>query len=563
MKNQKCWLVFASLLVLGVGFAVPIQLRTVPGSVSVYINGVLFGISDRMGVVSDLLFLSPGHHRLTAEKPGFERLDAVYHIQEATSVTLSLKPAGVLRIVATPQEAEIFVQGELWGQGAAERTLPIGKYLVEARLSGYLTRSFYVEVQQYFTRELLIDLKREGKTEIVSQPAGARVSIDGIFRGLTPLELYLEPGLHLVVFETEWHYPASQMVSIIGALENKIFQELEPYAHLEIQSVPEGATVIFNDQEIGKAPLTLKGLKTGRHHIRIEANGYLPKSQDIFLRPGENRVDLRLDVKQYLLTMESTPAAAVWIGNREVGITPIEVEAPHGAHLIHLKSGTLEWMTWVDLFENRLVRVDLTKDTTIQIEILPAGEAFVMHHGNQYPLPHLINTTEGLHTFDIVRAGYPVRRRVYKLNAGTIYHEIINLEGEASLFVVTHPTGASVYWMGELIGQTPLRDVRVRPGSGEIRFVWQRGELKETVTFLDGQTYTLSRELPGHTKLIIDSFPSGLRVYLNGQEVGITPMQIEVRSGTHEIEVRGPDMERQVQTVNLTGEMQRKVNFVF
>lgn len=563
MKNRKILIWLIVWLLCGIGFAVPIKLSTIPGHVSVYINGALFGISDRQGVVSDLLFLNPGEHRFTAEKPGFERLDKVFHIREATSVTLALKPAGILRIATEPQTAEIRLQGELLGEGLAERILPVGKYLVEVSQPGYLTRSFYVDVQQYFTRELNVQLQREGKTQIVSQPAGARVSVDGLFRGITPLDLYLSPGLHLVVFEMDWHYPASQMVSIVGSLENKVFQEMEAFAHLTIHSKPENATVLLNGREVGKAPITLKALKTGAHRLDFEAYGYLPKSKEVFLRPGENKVELELDVKQYTLTVESTPAAAVWIGNQEMGITPIQFTSPHGKHHVHLKSGTLEWMTQVDLFEDRVLSVDLQRETTIQIEILPAGEAFVMHMGNRYPLPHLINTTEGIHTFDIVRAGYPTRRRVYKLSPGTIYNEVINLEGEASLFVVTQPPGATVYWMGERVGETPLRDVRVRPGSGDIRFVWNRGELRETITFLDGQTYTLTRELPGHTKLLIDSFPSGYLVFLNGREVGMTPMQIEVRSGTHEIEVRGPDMERKHQTVTLTGELERKIIFVF
>ena len=68
---KKRILIGVGLCFLTALFAVPIKIYTQPANVSVYINGTLFGISDRNGVLSEMIFLNAGRYTFSAEKPGY------------------------------------------------------------------------------------------------------------------------------------------------------------------------------------------------------------------------------------------------------------------------------------------------------------------------------------------------------------------------------------------------------------------------------------------------------------------------------------------------------------
>ncbi|HPE68924.1 MAG TPA: PEGA domain-containing protein [Thermotogota bacterium] len=544
-------------------FCVPIRLFTNPGKVSVYIDGALFGISDRQGVFSQMLFLTPGAHVFHAEKPGYNPYHRVIEIAEATSVTLELKASGILRIQSDPPNAQILVDETLPATGTFEAQLPVGKHYVEVSAPGYLPRFFYLEVSQYFTREMHVSLTRAGKTSVLSEPPGLFVSVDGEDRGVTPLTLFLSPGRHLFHFSKEWYAPQSQVVEIQAEGENTVFQVLESFAHLEISTFPTSCSLELNGSPVGIAPLSLKELPTGKHVLAISAPGYVAEVHELFLEPGENTVFQELALKTYPLTVESTPAAIFLLDSQEQGLTPMTVQVAHGKHEIHLVQGEKEWLTRRVINAPERISVDLNRDCTVLMDVIPPGEAFVLHASERYELPALINTIMGIQTFDIQRGGYPVRRRVYRLSPGVIYSFSINLDGEAALFLVTDPPGATVSWMGQEIGQTPLRDVRVRPGSGTLRFSWPGGELSEQQVFLDGQTYTLIRTLPKSTQVTIDSFPPGCKTWMDGNFAGETPVTMRLRAGTYHFSCQGPDGAMQNRTVTLSGEEYRDVTFVF
>ncbi len=558
---------FSLLLVLflcGISlFSVPIKIFTNPGNVSVYLDGNLLGISDRQGVFSEMFFINEGNYTFKGEKPGFNSYEINTEIEESTTVTLKLIPSGMLAVNTVPQEAKISVNGNETGNGSIKISLPVGKHLVNVDMEGYTSRSFYVDIKQYFTKTLDVELTREGRTKIVTNPSDVDISVDGMYLGRSPIETNLKPGNHIVTFNRKWYYPETQTVNIKPEGTTEFFQELRAYSHLEIKTEPEEVRIFLDGTEKGMTPLKLMELTPGKHTLRYESSEFKPVTEEIFLNPGENIINRKLFLKEYEITFESTPAAIVMVDSVESGMTPMKKSFTHGSHEIYFRSGELEWKTTIEITGPQKVSANLYEDSCVSFYVIPEGDALVMHNGMEYYPREVINTKSGIQTFDIVRGGYPVRRRVYKLAPGTIYDYEINLQGEASLFVVTDPTDAQVYWMGEFIGNTPLRDTRVRPGTGMLKIVWTGGELEDRQTLLDGQTYTIFRRIPGRTMLYVDSFPSGLEIRLDGESLGPTPIAVEVSAGPHDIECIGPEGFSKLQQIKLTGETQRKINFVF
>lgn len=544
-------------------FSVPIKIYTQPGNASVYLDGNLLGISDRQGVFSEMFFINEGRYTFKAEKPGFNPFEINVNIEEATTLNLRMIPSGMLEVISIPENSEISVDGDPVGEGYIKINLPVGKHLVKVNSDGYTARTFYVDIKQYFTKKLEVELSQEGKTRIITNPSSVDITVDGMYLGKSPVEAYLKPGNHIVTFNRKWYYPVTKTVNVKPEGLTEIVQELYAFSHVDINTEPSQARIFVDEVERGMSPLSLKELQPGKHVIKYVSDEYKPIIEEIFLEPGDNVINKILMLKEYEITFQATPAAIVMVDSVEVGMTPMTKKFTHGTHEIMYKSGELEWKTEIDIIAPQTVSADLKEDCSVSFYVIPEGDCLIMHNGKEYYPREIINTKSGIQTFDIIRGGYPTRRRVYKLSAGKIYDYEVNLQGESSLFLVTEPTGAKVYWMDEYIGNTPLRDERVRPGTGMLKIVWPGGEMEDRQTLLDGQTYTIFRRIPGRTMIYIDSFPSKLEVRLDGESLGPTPISVEVSAGAHDIECVGPDGYSKLQQITLTGETQRKINFVF
>jgi hypothetical protein len=353
------------------------------------------------------------------------------------------------------------------------------------------------------------------------------------------------------------------MINVESYGENQVFQQLTPFSHLTIQSTPVGAKAYYEDRYVGDTPVSLSELATGKITVTYRKEGYKEVKEEYILNPGTQTVTAELRLLEYPLTVTATPAALVYYDGKEKGITPVTFLSEHGTHRLSLTAGEKKWETDIETLHSRSLAVDLDFETTVLFHFIPAGEGFVLHRGHKFGLSSPINTVAGIQTFDLIRTGYPDRRRVYKLEAGKVYEYTINLEGEAALFLSTDPAEAKVYWMGTYIGDTPLRGIKLRPGTGELLVKWPGGEWVERMSLFDGQTYTLFRKLPGNATLFIHSFPSGMPVWLNGMPSGITPLTLYVQSGTYAIGCESPDGSRQEQIVTLSGDLERTINFVF
>ncbi len=102
-------------------------------------------------------------------------------------------------------------------------------------------------------------------------------------------------------------------------------------------------------------------------------------------------------------------------------------------------------------------------------------------------------------------------------------------------------TGARVSLDGEEIGETPLEDYPVKPGSYRLevdadRYVGYAEDLD-----VNGGGSILERELslvPDWAPVTVTSAPPGALVLADGEEQGTTPAEFELDSGRHELEIR-------------------------
>jgi serine/threonine-protein kinase len=128
---------------------------------------------------------------------------------------------GDLHVETVPAGAAVSVNGEAKGAAPIDVTgLPIGNYEVRAELRGYEPKSETVAVVVgAASASVKLSLTRtapvNGTVEIVSDPAGGGVSIDGVRGGETPIaELRLKPGSHKIEIQKDGFEPWNGSVTI-------------------------------------------------------------------------------------------------------------------------------------------------------------------------------------------------------------------------------------------------------------------------------------------------------------------------------------------------------------
>ncbi len=115
---------------------------------------------------------------------------------------------------------------------------------------------------------------------------------------------------------------------------------------LEMHSEPEGATLFVDDEEIGTTPTSVSSLDTGQHDVRLTLEGHTTHEGTV-----EIRADRTTTITQPLIPLEvpaddgptgtlnltCDPAATVFLGERELGTTPLRnVEVPAGLVALEL-----------------------------------------------------------------------------------------------------------------------------------------------------------------------------------------------------------------------------------
>jgi hypothetical protein len=131
-------------------------------------------------------------------------------------------------------------------------------------------------------------LNRGGELTVQSRPAAARVSVDGEERGVTPFQMELSPGSHVVEVRVGRSEPRVIPVVIREGVQTGLYVELQSVATvggLEVRSEPAKARVSVGGQFRGETPLVLKDLPPGEVEVVVQAGSRQVK-QTVRIEPG-------------------------------------------------------------------------------------------------------------------------------------------------------------------------------------------------------------------------------------------------------------------------------------
>lgn len=173
----------------------------------------------------------------------------------------------------------------------------------------------------------LEDLGPGSIVTVMSIPAGATVSRDGVVIGVTPAKVALKAGVkHLLRLELAGFYTEDREVQ--GALnqDSRVSVDLRPAARLVVVTRPPGATVqVRGAVVLEKTPGTTAAVDPGPAEVVVTLAGHQQVTRQLVLSAAEERLELEL-VAGVPVRVESSPRRSeVSLDGVVVGKTPLDV----------------------------------------------------------------------------------------------------------------------------------------------------------------------------------------------------------------------------------------------
>ncbi len=278
---------------------------------------------------------------------------------------------GTLVMTSNPPGAKLFVDGVERGATPLTVTLKAGAHALELRGDGParlmpITMTAGAQQTQYI--ELAKTASTSGQLQVRTEPAGAKVSVDGTPRGVSPVTIAeLTPGEHAVLLESD-RGSVKQIVSIEAGITASLMVPLgasegAPVSGWVAVTAPADVQVFENNRLIGTSQSDRLMVSAGRHDIELvnETLGYRA-SRTVQVSPGKV-TPIRIEFPKGTIALNAVPWAEVWVDGQKVGDTPIgNLPLALGAHEIVFRHP--------DLGEQRhAATVTLTSPTRLSVDM--------------------------------------------------------------------------------------------------------------------------------------------------------------------------------------------------
>jgi formylglycine-generating enzyme required for sulfatase activity len=345
-------------------------------------------------------------------------------------VSITSEPAGAAALVGGNPRGTTPVKLELMG----------GNHRLELRRAGF--KNWVSDIQVKPNEPMTIGPVRlgipDGRLAVRSSPAGANVTIGGVYRGRTPLEVDVRPDVtQAVAVSREGYEPAGRDVSVASGARESIDVSLKAIlGEVIVRATPADAELFVDGRSRGAASQTLR-LPATAHAIEIRKPGYVTHKATVTPRSG-----LPQNIEVTLLEGVAAPAPAATAAAGE-GAAPGSTAAPVTVALVPT----------------------LTSRTGQQLKLVPAG-SYTMgsprreagRRANEAQRPVNLQRRFYMSTHEVTNADFKQFRPDHR--SGFLAQNTLELDRQPVVSVSWQDAAAYCNWLSAEAGLTPAYEKR-------------------------------------------------------------------------------------------------------
>jgi formylglycine-generating enzyme required for sulfatase activity len=296
-----------------------LALKRLPGSVAivskpaagakVFIDDLLMGATP----LSDLE-IPAGEHRLRLVKEDYLPIEQIIQVeglgrQQRFDFVLSPAWAEVV-LVSDPAGAWVFAGETELGRTPVTIRLAAGKHLLTLRKEKFSAAEISLEVDAggRYTPKVVTLTPAPATVMVKSSPTGAAVSVDGDFKGTTPVSLSLSAEeQHEISLRLSGHQEKKSSITLAPGISKELSFTLPPeYGIIFLTTEPADAELLIDGQVHGPATGRLR-LSATKHILTVRAKGYKTARQTVTVSKAFSQ---QLDIRLKPVTAPSTPETA-------------------------------------------------------------------------------------------------------------------------------------------------------------------------------------------------------------------------------------------------------------
>jgi uncharacterized protein (TIGR02145 family) len=220
--------------------------------------------------------LTSGEHTVQVMKEMFAPASQKITVGDGQTIPLNIAMQAIfaeLSITASP-DAAIFINNVSKGKGSWKGRLGAGIYSLEAKADKHRPAKQDVELVSGDSKAITLQpTPIYGSLDVISNPIGATITINGKDYGITPNTINkLLIGEYTVQLAKSGYANVSRMVTVSEGKSAELNETLNTGRAVNINSNPTGAELFVDNQRVGTTPYS-GNLTIGNHVLRIEMNG--------------------------------------------------------------------------------------------------------------------------------------------------------------------------------------------------------------------------------------------------------------------------------------------------
>ena len=288
--------------------------------------------------------LELGEYSVEVKKKSHRTASEIVRVTEVGERTIALKaPTPIyasLELTSTPSNATVALDGKYVGETPLIlNNILVGNHTVTVTKQGFSKVEKTIELKEEIENNISVVLPNTKEVSINSNPTGADVYIDGVYKGVTPLKTILSYGEHTIRFDREGYYQETQTIEVGDNMELVTEKLSQIVGKMKITSSPSGALVYIDGVKVGQTPFVKDDVLVGTHKIRIQKDGYESQNKTLIVKENLNNLDVTLiKVDSKTINIYSNPSGAkVKLDGVDVGYTPLTKTVSKGKHWVYVE----------------------------------------------------------------------------------------------------------------------------------------------------------------------------------------------------------------------------------